>query len=281
MENQLQTIIKNSNLDKTKADYILENFTSYFSIAAEWEKRAKNIVVTDAGQTDIMKLARVGRLALKDKRITLEKERKSLKEQSLREGKAIDGIANVLKAVIIPIEEYLEKQEHFVAIKEAEEAKLAKIEQERMEEAERVAREKAEKEEQERIIIENEKLKKEAEKRERKIVKEKAEYEAKIKADREEAEKKQREIEEIARKEQEKQNAIIEDQKAKAEAERQIVLQRENEVLEKALKEKQALENKLKAKAEAERQAIEEKKELEKQLKNMITCPKCGHEFNK
>jgi hypothetical protein len=63
--------------------------------------------------------------------LKLKKTRKDLKEQSLREGKAIDGMANIIKALIIPIEEHLEKQEKFAEIKAAE--RMAKRHAERIE----------------------------------------------------------------------------------------------------------------------------------------------------
>ena len=118
MENQLEVIVKESKLETTKAKYILDNFQNYFEIAAEWEKKAKSLIVTNETQTAEMDMARTGRLFLKEKRLAIEKARKELKEQSLREGKAIDGIANVLKGLIVPIEESLEQQEKFVEIQE-------------------------------------------------------------------------------------------------------------------------------------------------------------------
>src|SRR3990167_11427401 len=104
MENQLQVIVKESGLEPTKAKYILEQFSNYFDLADEWTKKAKTIIVTSENQEADMAIARVGRLFLREKRIAIENSRKSLKEQALREGKAIDGIANVLKALIVPIE---------------------------------------------------------------------------------------------------------------------------------------------------------------------------------
>ena len=117
VENQLQVIVKDSGLEPTKAKFILDNFQNYFEVADEWTKKAKSILVTNENQTADMEMARVGRLFLREKRIAIEKVRKELKEQALREGKAIDGIANVLKALIVPIEEYLEQQEKLVEIK--------------------------------------------------------------------------------------------------------------------------------------------------------------------
>ena len=130
-ENQLQVIVKESGLEATKAEFILKNFQSYFELAAEWEKKAKTIVVTSDFQKSDMEAARSGRLMLREKRIAIEKARKELKEQSLREGKAIDGIANVLKALIVPIEDYLEQQERFVEIQEEKKAEVRRLEVER------------------------------------------------------------------------------------------------------------------------------------------------------
>ena len=210
-ETQLQTIVNNSGLPESKAKYILDNFTIYFEIAAKWEEIAKQIKVTSEEQTDDMKLARTGRLTLRDKRIEIEKSRKKLKEDVLREGKAIDGIANVLKAVIEPIEKYLDTQEHFVEIQTRLAEEKIQIEIKERMEAERLEKERQEKIEQERIKFENEKLKAEA------IEKEKAlEIERKKQAD------------------------ILAAEKAKADA---------------------------------------EKRELEKQLSDMIECPHCHKKF--
>lgn len=131
METQSQStdlvrIVKESGLEQTKADYILQKFTNFFEIAADWERKSRAIVVTDISQVAEMKMAREGRLFLKQKRVEVENTRKELKEQSLREGKAIDGISNVLKSLIIPTEEYLEQQEKFAEIQEANRRSILK-----------------------------------------------------------------------------------------------------------------------------------------------------------
>ncbi len=261
MENKLQVIVKESGIEPTKAKFILENFQKSFELADTWEQKAKAIVVTNENQKDDMKIARIGRLALREERIRIEKSRKDLKEQALREGKAIDGIANVLKALIVPIEEYLEKQEKFVEIREAakQEAKRLEVEA-RIAEEERIAQEKAA-QEQERLRIENEKLKREAEEKEKAMAEERKKQEATLAKERAKAE--------TEKKQQEK---LLSEQKAKAEAERKIAeekVQKEREEQQKKL----ALER---AKIEAERK---EKERLEELLKNHITCPKCGHKF--
>jgi hypothetical protein len=214
MENQLQLIVKESGLEKTKAEYILEQFQDYFRIAAEWEQKAKTIVVTNDSQAADMKMARVGRLELREKRIAVENARKKLKEQSLREGKAIDGIANVLKGLIIPIEEYLYRQEHFVEYREMARQEAERLERERKEEEDRIAREKAEAEERERIRLENERLKKEAEEREKRIQIEREKAEAELRRQEEEANRK------LAAEHAEREKAEAELRAKKEEAER-------------------------------------------------------------
>ena len=255
----LTVIVNESGLDKTKAQVLLDNFSDYFKIAAEWEVKAKTIVVTDETQITDMEMAKVGRKFLSQKRIDVEKTRKGLKEQSLREGKAIDGIANVLKAVIVPIEEYLKQQENFIKIQEDKKRQVLILEEEKRIEDERIAKEKAIAEEQERIRKENETLKKEAEEKDRKA---KADQEAHDKAL----------ADEKSKAEAEKKASEERERKQKEESER-----KQKEIEDKAKKEKEVIETK--AKKEREK-AEAEKKKLQEQLKNQITCPKCNHKFN-
>ena len=284
VENQLQVIVQQSGLETTKAQYILDKFQDYFNIASEWEIKAKAIKVTNASQVTEMQMARVGRLFLKEKRVDIEKARKELKEQALREGKAIDGIANVLKALIEPIENYLDRQEHFVEIQEEEKREVIRLEVEKRIEDERIAKEKADAEALEKARLENEKLRAEAIEREKKVMaerkkqeallaKERAEVEAKRKeqedkmaAERKKAEIEKKMIEEKVRLEREKQEKTLANERAKA-----------NRLKELAEEKAQAEKEKAKAKLDAERK---EKERLEEMLKNQITCPKCGAKFN-
>lgn len=126
--NQLVILINESGLEKTKANSMLETFQGFFDSASEWETKAEMCKVTNRDQKVEMKLAREGRLYLKNIRVEVEKKRKDLKEQSLREGKAIDGIANVLKSLIIPIEQKLEGYEKFIEIEDARLAEERRIE---------------------------------------------------------------------------------------------------------------------------------------------------------
>jgi len=116
MENQLVEVVKQSGLEVTQSEKLLNGFKGYFEQAKEWEIKAKAIIVTDEEQLQEMQDARVGRLAVKKMRCDVENTRKTNKEQSLREGKAIDGMANIIKAILVPIEEHLEKQEKFIPL---------------------------------------------------------------------------------------------------------------------------------------------------------------------
>lgn len=111
-------IIQESELSSDEATSLKNALTPFFEQADEWVTKAKTLKVTDESQITEMTEARKARLALKDIRVNVEKKRKELKEESLRKGKAIDGMANVLKFLIEPVEEYLEKQEKFVEIRE-------------------------------------------------------------------------------------------------------------------------------------------------------------------
>jgi hypothetical protein len=124
----LMEIIEKSNLGKTKAEYLLENFSGYFKLAGEWEVKARAIKITSPDQKGEMKMAREGRLFLREKRIQIEKARKELKADALREGQTIDAIAKILTNLIVPIEEHLDRQEHFIEI-EAEKAKLERFQE--------------------------------------------------------------------------------------------------------------------------------------------------------
>jgi hypothetical protein len=252
--NELVKMVEESNLDANKADILKKKFNDFFDMAGEWEARSKQIIVTDESQTALMKMAREGRLFLRSKRIEIENTRKEMKEQSLREGKAIDGIANVLKALIVPIEEHLDAQEHFIEIKQKHEEDLRQQEAERLlkekEEADRLERI----EEEKRIRAENERLRKEAEARELAAKKEREEHERKLAEERRIAEQK-------AQEEKAKADKVLAEERRIA-AEKADVIRKEAEARELAVKKE------FEAKMEAQRIEL-----------SKVTCPECGHRF--
>jgi hypothetical protein len=102
-----------TGLEPTSASTLRAVFEPLFAQAEEWSARAKLIKVTSVDQTREMKLARESRLGLRQVRVAADKERKRLKADSLRLGRAIDGAYSVFEAVVAPIEEYLRDQETF------------------------------------------------------------------------------------------------------------------------------------------------------------------------
>lgn len=162
-QNPLQVIVKESNLEESKANFIFKKFATFFSDAELWAKKAKAIKVTDESQKVVMDQARQGRLFLRKIRIDIEKCRKELKEQSLREGKAIDKVAKLLTDTIEPIELYLDQQEHFVEHREAQKEAIVRAEIEKKMEEERLADERRKAEELEVTRRENEELRKKME----------------------------------------------------------------------------------------------------------------------
>lgn len=266
MGNELQKVIEKSGLQGNKAEDLIIDFQNYVDIAAEWKAKADTIVVTDCSQKKEMELAREGRLILKEKRIAIEKRRKELKEDALREGQAIDGIAKFLKGLIEPIELYLEEQEKFVEIQQEAARRKAKFEADQKAEAERLEAEKKATEESKRIREENERLRKEAqarrkeqEEREKAFQKERDEAAAKLRAEEAKAQ-------EATRKNKEAQDRIKRD---KEDAARRI-----NETEARAAEDRRLHEEEM-AKAQ---EVIAEQQQVIEIAK--ITCPACGHHFD-
>lgn len=111
--NELALIAQQSGLEQSKVGVLMTKFGEPFQSAITIINQAQDINVTSEDQTDEIEQAGIARKELKRVRCEVENTRKELKEQSLREGKAIDGMANVIKAIIVPVEENLEKQEKF------------------------------------------------------------------------------------------------------------------------------------------------------------------------
>lgn len=284
----LALIIKESGLEQTKAQILLDKFTNYFQIAAEWEAKIKGLNVTNPSQKAEMKMAGEARKFLKAKRIDVEKTRKELKEQSLREGQTIDSIARILKNLIEPLEEKAEEIETFAQRLEAQQKaelqskRLAELQQYNFQyntgfdlgsmdetmyqnllagtkkahedriEAERKA-------EEERIARE----KAEAEERERiRQENERLKAEAQAREKQMEAERKAAEQERLRVQEEERKKREEIEVKARAEAQARMKAEME-------LKEKEAAEAKRIAEEKAKREAEEKaRKDAERKAKN-------------
>lgn len=127
-ENKMVLVIKESGIEKTQSETILTKFQTFFEQASEWEIKAKGLVVKDETEIEKMEQSREARLALKKIRVDAEKVRKELKEDGLRVGRAIDGVYNVIEALIVPIEKHLENQEKFIENIAKEKAQKIKTE---------------------------------------------------------------------------------------------------------------------------------------------------------
>src|SRR3990167_10145901 len=252
-------------IEKETALELITVFMPFFEQTDEWAKKAKEILVTDISQIKEMGLAREARLGLKDIRVEVEKKRKVLKEESLRKGKAIDGMANIIKFLIIPIEEHLQEQEDFV--KRQEEKRKSELVEKRKNELLKFEIETGYynladmSEEGYSQILETSRLV--YKQKQETLVKAEQEKIAKEKAEAEERERIKLENEQL------KKEALERERLAKIQAEERIKLETERQAREK--KEKEAYETKLKkeraekAKLEAElkaKQAEEEKKKL-------------------
>jgi hypothetical protein len=124
---QLQPLVLklDEGLTPDTAQSLRSAFEEYFTAADEWRSKALSIQITRPDQFREMKLARQTRLALREIRINAEKTRKALKEDSLKKGKAIDGIYNMLAYAVEPLEKHLLEQEQFIQrIEEERKARL-------------------------------------------------------------------------------------------------------------------------------------------------------------
>ncbi len=116
---ELLKVIENSGVDKAVVEDVMKQFEDFKVIASHWGAKAKEIVVTDETQTEVMAEARKGRMLLKKVRIDLGHTKDRLKRRSIDEGKAIQAIYNSLMELVVPLEQHLDKQEKFIEIQQA------------------------------------------------------------------------------------------------------------------------------------------------------------------
>src|SRR3990167_478059 len=109
MNQELTTIIESSQLEPSKAQLIVSQFSDFLKRAAEWDAKCKAIIVTDESQTDLMQQAKEARGYLRDIRKDADRKRISLKESSLREGNLIQKTYNFIEEYIKGMELHLEK----------------------------------------------------------------------------------------------------------------------------------------------------------------------------
>jgi hypothetical protein len=253
-QNALQKILDNSGLDKTMAQYFLDNFTDAFEQVAEWEKKAKEIVVNSEQDTQAMEKAAVGSKALIKIRTGIEKSRTELKKPFLNGGRLVDHIAGVLTELVKPVEEDLTKKAKYIELRAKERELARQKEAMRLLHEKELAEAKARQEEEDRREAEYEATRLENER----LRKEKEEADWKAGAAAREAERvlalEKKKADDALEAEREKARKEKADADAKLEAERQETLKKQQE-------------------AERERKA------LEARLSAMVQCPVCGERF--
>jgi len=275
MNNQIIEVITESGVEKSTALTLQDSFMPFFQQAEEWKNKAKELKVTDVSQTREMKMAREARLALKEIRVNADKKRKELKEDSLRYGKAVQGVYNVIEYLIVPIEKHLEEQEKFAEIQESKRKdELKEARQKELEPYQEFIpfvdlREMSEEDYNKLLsgakLQLEQKLESERKIEQERIAKEKAEAEERARIEAENKKLKQ-EAEERERKEQAEAKLRAEQEAKRLEAEK-----REREAYEAKIKAEQEakakLEAELKAKQEAEAKVQRQKELAEKKAK--------------
>lgn len=128
----LAAITQQNGLSVESAKLVIEAFAPLYLSAFELVKAGKAFEVKDANDKEGMAKARAMRLKLRQVRCEAENVRKTLKEESLRYGKAIDRVAHVVKDMIEPVEAELLEQEQIAERLEA----FRKAELKRVREAE-------------------------------------------------------------------------------------------------------------------------------------------------
>ena len=279
-------------------------FVGYLDQISQAQTIVNALQVTDASQVEQMKLAKEYKQALAKTRIAVEKKRKELKDESLREGQSIDAVAKVLTNLIVPLEKRADELARFVELKEAAEREARKSERlaqiapfgvlvnaELVADMDAetweayynglVAKDKAAKEEAARAEAARiEAERKEAEERERvrleneRLRKEIAEQEAAAKLELEKRAKAEAEFRSKVEKERREAEAKFAEERAKIEAEKaaerakQEAERKEAEAKAKAEREaREKVEAALREKEAAERKAREEVEEAERKAK--------------
>ena len=282
---ELTVFVEQSGIDKVKGNAITESLNIFFNKAQEWDATIQSIVINDISETGKMRMAREGRLTLKNLRLDSDKVVKAKRDEikyrmanDLLEDKLWLKAGQMVEAVYKNLETKLEEKEKFAERKEAERKeniRIARVEKlkeypefdpqftdllnmpdvsfDQLISGLQIAKEKRIADEKAAELARIEKEKAEAVERARikaeneRLKKEAEEKEAALKIEREKAEAERRAAELKAAKER----AVIEE---KARKEREAAALR----LKKEREEKEALEAQIRAKKQAEEKARRE-----------------------
>lgn len=132
---QLFELVKTSGLEVSKQNQIAETLGVFFNKAAEWDATIKSIVITSPEETGKMKMAKEGRLTLKNMRLEAEKIVKAKRDEVkyemanyVLEDKLWLKAGQMMEATFKNLETKLEEKEKFAERWEAEQKEKLKAE---------------------------------------------------------------------------------------------------------------------------------------------------------
>jgi len=105
-------------LDLNRVETLMQAYGDNYAEVLQLADGFDSIVIEDVNDAAGMASARKARLAIRQVRIDTENKRIQLKADSLREGKAIDGMANIIKDIAEPAEKHLQLQEDYAKVVE-------------------------------------------------------------------------------------------------------------------------------------------------------------------
>ena len=134
METSLTVIVKESKVPATVQEQVTKSLSSFFEKVEEWKSTIKTIVITDVSEVGKMKMAREGRLALRQMRLDgteiVKSKREVIKarmEKDVLEDKLWLKSGQVMELEYKTLEAQLEEKEKFAEIFEANRKKQLHI----------------------------------------------------------------------------------------------------------------------------------------------------------
>ena len=117
--NVLVELIAQTGLRSEKAEVLISSYSELSSDIESWKLKNEGLQITSIDDKASIEMAKVAYKHIKSIRIDIEKTRKRLKEDSKKEGEAIDSIAKVLNNLVSPLEISLSEKAKYVELHEA------------------------------------------------------------------------------------------------------------------------------------------------------------------
>lgn len=117
--NVLVELIAQTGLRNEKAEVLISSYSELSSDIESWKLKNESLQIASIDDKASIEMAKVAYKHIKSIRIDIEKTRKRLKEDSKKEGEAIDSIAKVLSSLVSPLEISLSEKAKYVELHEA------------------------------------------------------------------------------------------------------------------------------------------------------------------